>query len=599
MSCQNFLEEVKALTDELSTVGKPIEDSDLILSVLNGLNSSFHSFVTTYMLLAKEKSMPFFDFHAELLNYDLMQKFHNQSVQPKIGSYALYSNKPGAETGSRNNNRSRFTVSSKSNGHVTSQFRQPLPHLPTSTPASSPLESRSCSPCQICKRENHQALDYFNHMNYAFQGHHHPTELAAMVAEANTTYLNQHQWYADSSANVHITSNVANLATSNHMKARTPWDISTGVTLLTGPSGNGLYPINLRQLSSSKLHALTMTIGVKALTSTWHCRLGHPFAAILHRVLTSFSLPYLITNSDSSVTSSGITPTLLLSPPHILSSLSSDHSLVPDPPLFSFPAVHMPIVSLEPISSPPSTPISIDSIEPFVTSSPTIAPSLSNTFEPHLSPPPYHVVTRSQTGHLQPCSPSSTPISIDSPKPLVISSPTTTSSLSNPSEPQLPSYHVVTRSQTGHLQPCSFPGFKLYHSTRHPLHALHADAIISEPRTYAQAASMPEWCAAMESEFQALLRNATWTLCSLPPGKNVVPNIWVFKCKRRPDGSIERLKTQLVVVGYLQRSGLDFHEIFSPVIKPSTVQEGVYMAQPKGFEDPEHPDFVCKLHKSL
>ncbi|KAF5457517.1 hypothetical protein F2P56_021615 [Juglans regia] len=75
----------------------------------------------------------------------------------------------------------------------------------------------------------------------------------------------------------------------------------------------------------------------------------------------------------------------------------------------------------------------------------------------------------------------------------------------------------------------------------------------------------------MESEFQALLRNATWTLCSLPPGKNVVPNIWVFKCKRRPDGSIERLKTQLVVVGYLQRSGLDFHEIFSPVIKPSTV----------------------------
>ena len=91
MSCQSFLDEIKSLSNELSTIGKPVEDSDLILSVLNGLNSSFHSFVTTYMLLTKEKSMPFSDFHAELLNYDLMQKFHNYTIQPETGSYALYS----------------------------------------------------------------------------------------------------------------------------------------------------------------------------------------------------------------------------------------------------------------------------------------------------------------------------------------------------------------------------------------------------------------------------------------------------------------------------------------------------------------------------
>ncbi|KAG6737760.1 hypothetical protein POTOM_059290 [Populus tomentosa] len=57
MSCQQFLDEVKSFADELSTEGKPVDDSDLLLYVLNGLNSTFHSFVTTYMLLAKEKSM--------------------------------------------------------------------------------------------------------------------------------------------------------------------------------------------------------------------------------------------------------------------------------------------------------------------------------------------------------------------------------------------------------------------------------------------------------------------------------------------------------------------------------------------------------------
>ena len=51
-------------------------------------------------------------------------------------------------------------------------------------------------------------------MNYAFQRRHPPTELAAMVAEANTTYLNHHQWYADSGTNIHVTSDAANLEIS-------------------------------------------------------------------------------------------------------------------------------------------------------------------------------------------------------------------------------------------------------------------------------------------------------------------------------------------------------------------------------------------------
>jgi histone deacetylase 1/2 len=101
---------------------------------------------------------------------------------------------------------------------------------------------------------------------------------------------------------------------------------------------------------------------------------------------------------------------------------------------------------------------------------------------------------------------------------------------------------------------------------------LHAGVVISEPHTYVQAAAIPEWHATMTNEFQAFLKNETWSLCPRPPGKNVVPCKWVFKVKRRPDGSIDRHKARLVAVGYLQRSGIDFHDTFSPVIKPSTVR---------------------------
>jgi len=76
----------------------------------------------------------------------------------------------------------------------------------------------------------------------------------------------------------------------------------------------------------------------------------------------------------------------------------------------------------------------------------------------------------------------------------------------------------------------------------------------------------------MTNEFQALLKNETWSLCPRPPSKNMVPCKWVFKLKHRPDGSIDHHKARLVAVGYLQRSGIDFHDTFSPVIKPSIVR---------------------------
>ena len=168
--------------------------------------------------LQRKNPCLFFYFHVELLNYGLMQKFHNHTIQPETGSYALYSHKNSSKLGAHSNNinQSRSSGTSKFPSSVpsSSPFWLPLPHLSSSSSPPVSHDSRSQSPCQICKIENHQALDCYNRMNYAFQGKHPPTELAAMVAEANTTYLNQHQWYADSGANIHVTFDAANLAIS-------------------------------------------------------------------------------------------------------------------------------------------------------------------------------------------------------------------------------------------------------------------------------------------------------------------------------------------------------------------------------------------------
>ncbi len=60
----------------------------------------------------------------------------------------------------------------------------------------------------------------------------------------------------------------------------------------------------------------------------------------------------------------------------------------------------------------------------------------------------------------------------------------------------------------------------------------------SEPRTYSQAIKDPHWQIAMAEEIHALEDNGTWTIESLLAGKKPIDCKWVFKIKRRADGSI-------------------------------------------------------------
>nr|KYP59043.1 Retrovirus-related Pol polyprotein from transposon TNT 1-94 [Cajanus cajan] len=52
-----------------------------------------------------------------------------------------------------------------------------------------------------------------------------------------------------------------------------------------------------------------------------------------------------------------------------------------------------------------------------------------------------------------------------------------------------------------------------------------------EPHTVKEALSKPEWCQAMKEEYEALIKNNTWTLVDLPPGCKEIGCKWVFKSK--------------------------------------------------------------------
>lgn len=66
--------------------------------------------------------------------------------------------------------------------------------------------------------------------------------------------------------------------------------------------------------------------------------------------------------------------------------------------------------------------------------------------------------------------------------------------------------------------------------------------------------------------------NHTWDLVDLPPGKKPIGSKWVYKVKLKSNGSLERCKARLVAKWFNQKYGVDYEEIFSPVVKMSTVR---------------------------
>jgi len=151
-----------------------------------------------------------------------------------------------------------------------------------------------------------------------------------------------------------------------------------------------------------------------------------------------------------------------------------------------------------------------------------------------------------------------------------------------------------------------------------------------KPLTYEEAvggADAAKWHEAMAKEMAALKQMGTWVLQELPKGQRTVTCKWVFRIKRKADGSVDRYKARLVARGFTQEYGLNYYETFAPVAKHATIRmilglaahhdwelhqmdvdcaylnaelaEEVYMEQPTGFVEEGKERLVCKMLRAL
>uniref|UniRef100_A0A2N9J5N8 Reverse transcriptase Ty1/copia-type domain-containing protein n=1 Tax=Fagus sylvatica TaxID=28930 RepID=A0A2N9J5N8_FAGSY len=280
--------------------------------------------------------------------------------------------------------------------------------------------------------------------------------------------------------------------------------------------------------------------------------------------------------------------------------LLSSHarSLTASPDISSSRAA--PTVTNEPISAPFTEPVSATQAEPTI----------------HTQTEPSHVVFPNTTSdsHL---TPAETPDI--SPNPDACSAPL----LPHPS-----SHPMLTRSKNNITKPKTpTDGTVRYPLPTTLLVVAPGPLSVPEPTCFTMAIKSREWRYAMNLEFDALLRNQTWTLVPSHPSQNLIGCKWVFQVKRKADGTVERHKARLVAKGFHQLFGVDYDETYSPVIKPTMVRivlsialssgwsfrqidiqnaflhgnlsEEVFMSQPPGYKHSLYPNHVCKLQRAI
>nr|GFA93262.1 retrovirus-related Pol polyprotein from transposon TNT 1-94 [Tanacetum cinerariifolium] len=122
-------------------------------------------------------------------------------------------------------------------------------------------------------------------------------------------------------------------------------------------------------------------------------------------------------------------------------------------------------------------------------------------------------------------------------------------------------------------------------------------------------------------------RLQVWELVDKPFGKSIIRLKWLWENKKDEDQTVICNKARLIAKRYAQEEGIDFEESFAPVARLEAVRifisytahksfpiyqmdvktaflngllkEEVYVVQPDGFVDPDHPENVYRLRKPI
>ncbi|KAJ1700890.1 hypothetical protein LUZ63_000669 [Rhynchospora breviuscula] len=373
-SCSDFIQQIRAIADELAFIGSPMADEDLVLAVLDGLGTEYNSFIVA--VNSRHTPISFLEVQSLLLSHEtLLQSQQPQTVALPSSTHptAFYAHNqsnnhrpPGNQSRGGRSFKTRGVAPRPPQHSFRPRFPNSQPLLPTpsfsgtGTRSSSDNSSQSSTEtCQICYKRGHTARACWWRCDMRYTDDIAPSQVAstppppppqAHVAHTNASTSASPEWYLDSGATHHVTSDINNLSnfipydgmdklqigdgkgmtilhigsttlqfgscdivlkevlhvpaftknllslskllSDNSLKVEfhssfcVVKDCLTSTILLQAQVANGLYLI-----SAPLICTPLALLGERVAATTWHYRLGHPAVTMTRRILVSHSLP--------------------------------------------------------------------------------------------------------------------------------------------------------------------------------------------------------------------------------------------------------------------------------------------------------------------
>nr|GEZ27715.1 retrovirus-related Pol polyprotein from transposon TNT 1-94 [Tanacetum cinerariifolium] len=148
-----------------------------------------------------------------------------------------------------------------------------------------------------------------------------------------------------------------------------------------------------------------------------------------------------------------------------------------------------------------------------------------------------------------------------------------------------------------------------------------------EPKNFKSAITEDCWLQVMQDEIREFDLLQVWELVHQLDYVMIITLKWIYKVKLDEYDNVLKNKAQLVAKGYRQEEGIDFEESFAAVARIEAIRifianaanknmtiyqmdvktaflngelnEEVYVSQPEGFVDLDHPTHVCHLKNAL
>ena len=198
-SIADFFHTFTGLADTLAAIDQPLPEFQLVSFLLAGLGPEYDSFVTSVQQRTEPITLDYL--YGHLLNHEIRLAQSQAPVSLETASANFVSRGTPSRSG-----RGGRTQSSSSNGRSPSTSPSFRSNRGRGQGRNSPNDA--CPVCQVCNRTGHVAF----HCYHRFDNSYYSEKSAAMQAYFSTQQApTDPNWYTDTGATNHLTSDLANL----------------------------------------------------------------------------------------------------------------------------------------------------------------------------------------------------------------------------------------------------------------------------------------------------------------------------------------------------------------------------------------------------